>query len=54
MAAITTFLPRLEEVAAKRTPGEDSGGFGVRGSAPSTTASRRSPAPADAREDVAA
>ncbi|MBB3876061.1 hypothetical protein GGR47_002307 [Sphingomonas aquatilis] len=54
MAAITTFLLRKAEVAAKRTEGEDSGGFGVRGSAPSTTASRRSPSPADAREDVAA
>ena len=54
MAAVTTFLPRLEEVAAKRTAGEVSGGFGVGGSAPSTTAARRSPSPADAREDFAA
>ena len=54
MAAVTTFLPRQGEVAARRTGGEDSGGFGVRGSAPSTTASRRSPSPADAREDFAA
>ncbi len=54
MAAVTTFFPRQGEVAAKRTAGEDSGGFGVRGSAPSTTASRRSPSPADAREDFAA
>ena len=54
MAAITTFFPRQGEVAAERTEGEDSGGFGGRGSAPSTTASRRSPSPADAREDFAA
>ena len=54
MAAVTTFLPRQGEVAARRTGGEDSGGFGVRGSAPSTTALRRSPSPADAREDFAA
>ena len=54
MAAVTTFLPREGKVAAKRTEGEDSGGFGVGGNAPSTTASRRSPSPADAREDFAA
>jgi hypothetical protein len=54
MAAVTTSLSRQGEVAAKRTEGEDSGGFGIRGSAPSTTASRRSPSPADAREDFAA
>jgi hypothetical protein len=54
MAAVTTFFSRQGEVAAKRTEGEDSGGFGVRGNAPSTTASRRSPSPADAREDFLA
>ncbi len=54
MAAVTTFLSREGKLAATRTAGEDSGGFGVRGSAPSTTASRRSPSPADAREDFAA
>ena len=53
MAAVTTFFPRQGE-AAKRTEGEDSGGLGIRGSAPSTTALRRSPSPADAREDFAA
>jgi hypothetical protein len=53
MAAVTTFLPRQGEVAARRTGGEDSGGFGVRGSAPSTTRLWRAvPLPRCAREDV--
>lgn len=34
MAAVTTFFSRQGELAAKRTGAEESGGFGVRGSAP--------------------